>query len=121
MSEYCKNCIKRLSGDDPGCLVCVDGSGKKVLSVAELFTAMSELKTDLEAAVKREYPVGAKVVYTHGQNTRTARVIDHSIWADRLKVIGNGGTEFWVGVHRCIGGVIYANAAIHALEKVNSK
>ena len=50
----CRGCIKRISGYDPGCLVCIDNSGKKCLSCIELLVAIEELKKDLNDVIKRD-------------------------------------------------------------------
>ena len=44
-------------------------------------------------ALVKEFPVGSKVSYRHGQHNRVAEVLGHS--QDRIRLIGTMGVKYW--------------------------
>jgi hypothetical protein len=62
----------------------------------ELFS----ISNKFEAEIKLGFPADVKIEYRHGDRLRSAMVVDVS--GTRLKVRGEGGTEYWIEVYRVL-------------------
>lgn len=66
-------------------------------------TEVRGAQKSLDAAVKRELPIGCWVTYTHGKHTIKVQVVEHNIYSDRLTVRNEKGKEYHLDHWRITG------------------
>lgn len=67
--------------------------------LASLLAKITRLRHDAELAMRREFPVGARVAYRHGDHIRRGRVIDHGFGL-RVCIASDRGARIWLDVYR---------------------
>jgi len=74
------------------------------LSFTELETEMKKLKQRAIKKVAEAYPLGVKIIFSHGLEKREAQVWGHSPYEMKIRVLGKSG-KYWIDTHRIIKAV----------------
>lgn len=61
------------------------------------------LDKQINAVVRRAFPIGSTFAYRHGNHTRIATVVEHNRHNASLRVEGVTGSRYWIDVWRTFG------------------
>ena len=71
-------------------------------TLAEIYVEISNLKHKAIKAMIREFPVGSKIEYSHGNKIRKCIVIAHNPYHDRMLIEGVSSKRYWIDARKCI-------------------
>ena len=62
------------------------------------YKRLREAQLSLNATVIKDFPIGKKIFYMHGDYERIGCITDHS--DDRVKIMSPNNKEFWISAYR---------------------
>lgn len=71
-------------------------------TVQSIHEEIDLLKKESIKAMMSQYPLDSTVNYFHGTVIRSARVVEHNPYSDRLLVEGKTGKRYWIEAIVCL-------------------